>query len=170
MEHYGKPADLADLMQQWVSAILREGQFLQQMDPLNGRFTPDRGGYSPAALVFIDFTWRLRGVRAVQATLEWNVRPPTRGVSSKYRLRVTPARTAEIRYRSGNAELSLNDKVLYRTSSTVRLITNEHGKVLSASGIANERSDVLLESASGTHIKVSLDPNTSIPWVDRKTS
>src|SRR5262249_35889821 len=74
MEHYGKPADLAGLMQQWVSAILREGQFLQQMDPLTGRFTPDRGNYSPAALVFVDFTWRLRGVRAVRDTLEWNVR------------------------------------------------------------------------------------------------
>jgi hypothetical protein len=29
MEHYGKPADLAHLMQKWISAILREGEFLQ---------------------------------------------------------------------------------------------------------------------------------------------
>jgi hypothetical protein len=169
MEHYGKPADLAYLMQQWVSAILGESQFLQQLDPLNGRFTPDRGGYSPAALVFVDFTWRLRGVRAIQDRLEWNLRPRTEDVHSSYRLRITPTRTAEIRYRPGNAELSVNDKVLYRTSSTVRLVTNQQGKIASVSGIANEGSDVLLESHSGAHFKLSLKPNTTVPWVDQET-
>jgi len=168
MERYGKPADLAYLMLQWVSAILGERQFLQQMDPLNGRFTPDRGGYSPTALVFVDFTWRLRGVRAFQDSLEWNVRPPTEDVHSSYRLHITPTRTAEIRYRPRNAELFVNDKLLYRTSSTVRLVTNQQGKIASVSGIANERTDVLLESPSGARFKLSVNPNTSIAWVDQK--
>jgi len=43
-------------MKQWCAAILRHGEFRQQMDPMTGEFTqPDPGGYSPAALVFLSF-------------------------------------------------------------------------------------------------------------------
>jgi hypothetical protein len=60
MVHYGKQAELTHLMQQWCTAIMRHGEFRQQMDPLTGDFTqPDPGGYSPAALVFLDFARRL---------------------------------------------------------------------------------------------------------------
>jgi hypothetical protein len=60
MIHYGKQAELTELMQKWCEAILRHGEFRQQMDPLTGDFTqPDPGGYSPAALVFLDFARRL---------------------------------------------------------------------------------------------------------------
>jgi hypothetical protein len=56
MSHYGKQAQLDHLMRQWCSAILRHGEFRQQMDPATGDFTqPDPGGYSPAALVFLSF-------------------------------------------------------------------------------------------------------------------
>jgi hypothetical protein len=57
MAHYGKQAELDHLMRQWCEAILRHGEFRQQMNPLTGEFTqPDPGGYSPAALVFLSFT------------------------------------------------------------------------------------------------------------------
>jgi hypothetical protein len=71
MPYYGKQAELTHLMQQWCSAIMRRAQeakssdelvklFRQQMDPLTGDFTqPDPGGYSPCALVFLDFARRL---------------------------------------------------------------------------------------------------------------
>ena len=94
MEHYGKPADLAYLMGQWIAAIFRNPRFLQQLDPTTGIFTPDVGDYSPAALVFIDFTWRLSGVRQVGDELEWNLRPET-NKSSCFRLRVTPTTIAD---------------------------------------------------------------------------
>jgi hypothetical protein len=56
MTHYGKQAELKHLMTQWCQAILRHGEFRQQMDPQTGEFTqPDPGGYSPAALVFLSF-------------------------------------------------------------------------------------------------------------------
>jgi hypothetical protein len=56
MAHYGKQAELEHLMRQWCLAILRHGEFRQQVDPLTGEFTqPDPGGYSPAALVFLSF-------------------------------------------------------------------------------------------------------------------
>jgi len=56
MAHYGKQAELNELMRQWCQAILRHGEFRQQMDPQTGEFTqPDPGGYSPAALAFLSF-------------------------------------------------------------------------------------------------------------------
>ena len=56
MPHYGKQAELNELMRQWCQAILRHGEFRQQMDPQTGEFTqPDPGGYSPAALAFLSF-------------------------------------------------------------------------------------------------------------------
>jgi hypothetical protein len=63
MTHYGKQAELEHLMRQWCAAIMRHGEFRQQMDPMTGEFSqPDPGGYSPAALVFLSFAKRL-GVR-----------------------------------------------------------------------------------------------------------
>ena len=76
MEHYGKAAELAHMMERWAEAISRHTEFRQQMDPLTGEFTRiDPSGYSPAALVFLDFTWRLGGPRVEREELEWNVRP-----------------------------------------------------------------------------------------------
>jgi hypothetical protein len=60
MPHYGKQAELNHLMQQWCEAISRHTEFRQQMDPLTGDFTQaDPSGYSPAALVFLDFARQL---------------------------------------------------------------------------------------------------------------
>jgi hypothetical protein len=82
MPYYGKQAELDHVMQQWCSALMRHMQeakspaeqaklFRQQMDPLTGEFTgyeppnappggpQDPGGYSPCALVFLDFARRL---------------------------------------------------------------------------------------------------------------
>ena len=60
MLHYGKGTEMTHMMQQWCEAIMRHGEFRQQMDPLTGEFTEaDPSGYSPAALVFLDFARRL---------------------------------------------------------------------------------------------------------------
>ncbi|MDE3104461.1 MAG: alpha-L-rhamnosidase [Acidobacteriota bacterium] len=60
MAHYGKRAELNHLMRQWCEAIMRHTEFRQQMDPQTGEFTQaDPSGYSPAALVFLDFARRL---------------------------------------------------------------------------------------------------------------
>ena len=160
MEHYGKPADVAHLMQQWTSATSRTGRFLQQMDPVAGTFTDDTGDYSPAALGFMDFTWRLSGVRQVDETLEWNVRPPADGVSARFRLKLGPTQTAEIRYRSGRAELLVNDKLQYTTAATLRVVTDLTGRPRSTTGIAATPVRAVLESVSGRKIDVSVEPNT----------
>lgn len=60
MDHYGKSAELKQMMSAWCEAIMRHVEFRQQMDPLTGEFTQaDPSGYSPAALVFLEFARRL---------------------------------------------------------------------------------------------------------------
>ena len=66
MAHYGKEAELRELMHAWATAIVRSGadggpgEFRQQMDPMTGEFTrADPSGYSPAALVYLEFVRRL---------------------------------------------------------------------------------------------------------------
>jgi hypothetical protein len=60
MTYYGKQAELKHVMEQWCAAIMRHTEFRQQMDPLTGDFTQnDPGGYSPAALTFLDYARRL---------------------------------------------------------------------------------------------------------------
>jgi hypothetical protein len=94
MEHYGKYADFTHLMTRWVDALVRSGQFLQQMDPETGVFSPDRGAYSPAMLTLFDFVWRLYGVRRLGDGIEWNCRlPVTVGPTNR---RTRPA--AEVKY------------------------------------------------------------------------
>jgi hypothetical protein len=54
MSYYGKQSELKYVMQKWGEAIVRDGDFRQQLDPRTGEFTrPDPGGYSPAALLFL---------------------------------------------------------------------------------------------------------------------
>jgi hypothetical protein len=62
MDHYGKDEAQRVLMHRWCEAILRDGAFREQVDPWTGVFTntkADPGGYSPAALVFLEFARRL---------------------------------------------------------------------------------------------------------------
>jgi hypothetical protein len=48
------------MMQQWCEAISRHTEFRQQMDPQTGDFTQaDPSGYSPTALVFLEFARQL---------------------------------------------------------------------------------------------------------------
>jgi hypothetical protein len=145
MEHYGKAADL--------------GYLMQQMDPMDGTFTQDRGDYSPAALCFTEFTWRLSGVRRTADLLEWNVRPPAPGVGARCRLRITPTSTAELRYTESGAELLLDDEVVYRTTATVRLVTDRGGKVLAAVGIGPEQTRGSIRHVSGRERTFTVSPN-----------
>ena len=160
MEHYGKPADLAHLMQQWVAALLRATEFRQQMDPLTGEFTDGAPGYSPAALVLIDFTWRLAGVRRLDAdSLEWNIRPGFAGNDAVFRLRVSPTLMAEIRYGPTGAELRLNSRLIHRVSGTVRLVTRLDGELMSAIGMEEKPSTAVLQPAHGKERRFAVEPN-----------
>jgi hypothetical protein len=161
MEHYGKPAELAWMMQQWVSAVEQAGACRQQMDPMTGEFTAgDPGGYSPAALVFVDFVWRLSGVRMDGELLEWNVRPPfsSGGERAVFALPLA-GRTAELRYEKGNAALRLGGRSIAEVEGTARLVTTRAGELREAVGIGDEESVVTVREPGRTVRKMRMRPN-----------
>jgi len=136
MEHYNKPADFAYLMQHWQSAIIADPTFKSQFDPLNGIFTEDVGNYSPTALVFMDFTWRLAGVRKNGDMLEWNIRPDKD--KATYALKCSKTVTAKIEYSNGIGSCYINNKKVAETKDAIRLLTDKAGKLHAVAGITDK--------------------------------
>lgn len=162
MERYGKRADLTHLMRQWVKAIAAAPGFLQQLDPVSGQFTPDRGSYSPAALALLDFAWRLYGVRRVGPTLEWNCRPPDAGNS--VRSSVPTARgTAELANSRDGSELVLEGRPLLQVHGRARLVTDLAGKPLRLVGTEPALAEVVLRWPGGRASTTQLYPDAVIP-------
>ena len=130
------------MMSRWIEAITRHIEFRQQIDPLTGDFTEGTpGGYSPAALVFVNYLWRLHGVREAGETLEWNVRAP-QGTQAEFSLKVGQGR-ARLGYGKGAAELTLDGKTVATVRGTGRLITDRAGRLLA--GVGTEEKPVNLE-------------------------
>jgi hypothetical protein len=125
MEHYGKYGDFTHLMTRWVEALVRSGEFLQQMDPNTGDFSPDRGAYSPAMLNLFDFVWRLYGVRRCGDTIEWNCRLPEDSASTTAQWGPAELRTDEV-----NSVLTLAGKQIAKVRGTVRVVTTTGGKLV----------------------------------------
>lgn len=163
MEHYGKTAELGYLMQRWMEALLRAGEFRQQMDPVTGAFTmKDPGGYSPAALVFCDFLWRLSGVREQAGMVEWNVRPPAVLGRSKF-TRNLGTTAAELRYQGDTSELWIGGRQIARVEGVVRLMGTKAGELREAVGIAGRSSAVTITSP-GLGLRVfAVEANARVP-------
>ncbi len=163
MEHYGKPSDLAHLMTQWVRAIVAAGGLLaQQMDPLNGKFsTEDPGGYSPAALVMADFTWRLSGVRREADGLEWNCRLPEKSRTATFAL-PTPRGAAVLRHNEKESVLSLAGRELLRVAGVARIVTSAEGKPQRLVGSSTVPVDVALAQPGGRRRAFHLGPDAVV--------
>ena len=163
MEHYGKGAELGDLMQKWIEAFLQaKGEFRQQMDPVTGEFTvADPAGYSPAALVCLDFLWRLSGVRQQGDLLEWNVRPPLEHGRSRFSRRIGAA-AAELSYDGKHAEVRLGNNRIARVSGVVRLLTKKDGSLDSAIGIDSNEQQVTVDVTDSLKRAFRLGPNESV--------
>jgi hypothetical protein len=141
MEHYGKPADFALMMERWAEALIRDGVFRQQMDPQTGVFTEGGSkGYSPAALVLLDYTWRLAGVREVGEFVEWNVRPGCEAAGLFARGRFS------MRYSGKGAELAVTGQRGLKVEGTGRVVTDRAGRVLEVVGIADGEQRVKVGS------------------------
>lgn len=165
MEHYGRHAELAHLMTQWTEAIGRHTEFRQQMDPLTGDFTRvDPGGYSPAALVYMDFTWRLGGPRVEGKSLEWNLRPGTFAPGTHFARQLPDGRHAEITYRAKDAQLTLGGKELMRVQGTLRLLTDDQGRLEALVGTMQNAGHSSLIYPDGKRHQVSVRVNRTIAF------
>jgi len=164
MDHYGRSAEFARMQDAWCSAILRDPSFRQQIDPLTGAFTQeDAPGYSPAALVMLDYTWRLAGVRQLEDGLEWNIRPGHPSADrARFTLPLDGGGTAEMIYDRAGANLSVGGKAIGRIEGVARLVTDREGKPMHLLGISEEARTVLVRLAGRPVRRLSVGPNRRI--------
>ena len=164
MEHYGKPADLAYVMQQWVRAMIGAGYaFRQQLDPLTGQFsTEDPGGYSPAALVVLDFVCRLHGVRRNGDLLEWNCRRPENCATATFSVQTSHG-PALLQHTKMESLLTLAGKTILKVEGTARVLTDAQGRVTRIVGIHDKTADVRLSWPSGKSELLQVAPNSARP-------
>lgn len=129
LEHYGRAADFARMMEAWCGAMVRDPSFRQQLDPVTGEFTQTgSASYSPAALVMYDYTWGLAGVRREGEELHWNVRPECGAAEGGvFALPLGAGKVAQLRYRGRTGELRVGGKMVARVEGCARLVTSLDG-------------------------------------------
>lgn len=161
MEYYGKYADLTHMMTKWVNAILASSDFLQQLDPQTGVFTPERGAYSPTTLVFLDFLWRLHGVVQTGQELHWNCRMLQGSSSSTFALHTTQG-TAELKHTPNRSEMILAGKQILAVQGSARIVTKLDGSLLRLEGTQPEEANVRLLVQRRTARSIQMKPNTAV--------
>jgi len=164
MDHYGRSAEFARMQDAWCNAILRDPSFRQQIDPLTGAFTQeDAPGYSPAALVMLDYSWRLAGVREDGDTIEWNVRPGHAASDrARFALPLDREGTAEMVYDMRGADLTLAGKGIGRIEGIARLITDRRGMPSHLLGISEKTQTIVLRWGGRPARRLSVAPNRRV--------
>lgn len=163
LDFYGRSAEYSTLMERWCEAIVRDMTFRQQVDPQTGVFTAGgSAGYSPAALVMMDFTWRLAGIHEEAEEIHWNVRPAHRVADhARFQLRTDEGNALNLEYDKAGASLCFNGHVIGNVQGTVRLITDKKGMAKRLIGIS-ERAERVTVRIAGVHRHVTLSPNQSV--------
>ncbi|WP_294391498.1 alpha-L-rhamnosidase [uncultured Sphingomonas sp.] len=164
-DHYRRSAEFTTMMDAWCDAIQADSSMRQQVDPLTGRFTQqDQPGYSPAALVMLDYTWRLVGVRADGDLLHWNVRPHHPAAQgTRLALRTDGKRKVEMRYDGPVATLGMDGREIARVrGGAVRLVTRDDGTPVAVRGIAIDPQSVTLDLPGQPPRQLRLAPNQDI--------
>jgi hypothetical protein len=168
-DHYGKSAAHAQLMHKWCEALQQDGTFRQQADPLDGRFSQGgASGYSPAALLMIDFTWRLAGVCESGRQLNWHVRPAHAAAKgARFTLRTDTRHRAQMVYDSHGAELRLDGRWLGRIEGgTARVVSGESGQLLSLVSIDERPQQLRLLRPGRPARSLRLEPETHLTLND----
>jgi hypothetical protein len=165
-DHYGRSAELATLMDRWCEALQRDPGFRQQIDPRTGAFTQaDPPGYSPAALLMVDFTWRLIGIETPDRdTLHWNVRPGHPAADHAVLDRRTPGGvTASMAYADKGATLSLGGRTVARIAGgAARLVTDGAGKPVALIGLGETPQAVTVRLGDGRTMTRTLAANQRV--------
>ena len=164
MEFYGKTVEMGQMMEAWTKALIADGTFRQQLDPMTGVFTEGGSkGYSPAALVLVDYTWRLAGIREDAGKVEWNVRPGCAAAEgARFSLKLKGGRAAELRYSKQGAEMWMAGKKLATVEGSGRIITQWDGTGLEAVGNMAEEQTLKITRAKGGIQTVTLGGNERV--------
>ena len=164
MEHYGRAAEFSHMMTRWCEGLMADMTFRQQMDPLDGRFTQeDLPNYSPAALVMMDYTWRLAGICEERDALHWNIRTGHAAAErARFHLPTDAGTTATMIYDTKGAALTLADKPMGRIDGVARLVTGKNGTLVSLVGISEKPEKITLRLNGRPARKLTLRPNEKV--------
>ena len=164
MAHYGRDAEFSFMMTRWCEGLMADMTFRQQMDPETGRFTQeDLPNYSPAALVMMDYTWRLAGVVEATEALHWNVRPGHAAADeARFSLPTDGGATAAMTYDGKGAGLSLAGKPLGRIDGVARLVTGKTGTAQAVLGISEKLEKITLRLTGRPARRLTIKPNERI--------
>ncbi|SDA35347.1 alpha-L-rhamnosidase [Sphingomonas sp. NFR15] len=166
MDHYRRSAEFGTLMNQWCEAIQRDPTFRQQIDPVTGAFTQaDSAGYSPSALVMVDFTWRLVGVQRAGEELHWNCRPRHPAAQgTRVALKTDKGRLATLSYDARGVTLHLDTvRVARIDGGSVRLVTDADGRPLRLTGFEALPQSLTLRLRDGRPQRLVVAANTDVP-------
>ncbi len=138
--------------------------FRQQMDPQTGAFTQeDLPNYSPAALVMMDYTWRLAGITEETDALNWNVRSGHEAAQgATFRLPTDGGQTAGMTYDGKGADLTLAGKSLGRIEGVARLVTGKTGAPQALLGISEKPEKITLRLMGRPARKLTIKPNERV--------
>lgn len=144
-DHYGRSAEFTQMMDRWCEALMADMTFRQQMNPRTGAFThAEAADYSPAALVMVDYSWRLVGVCEEADALHWNIRPGHAAAKeTRLSMQTDTGRAAAMAYRDGGADVSLGGKGIGRIAGgAVRLVTDKQGQPSHLIGIDSKTQTI----------------------------
>jgi hypothetical protein len=164
-DHYGRAAQFATMMDRWCEAIQKDPGFRQQIDPVSGEFTQtDAPGYSPCALVMMDYTWRLAGVCEQPELLHWNVRPGHPAAdAAHFRMRTDQGRETAMRYDAHGAAMTMGGRALGRIDGgAARLETDPNGVARAVVGISERPQKIVLRLTGRPARTMAIEPNQRI--------
>lgn len=165
-DHYGRGAEFTTMMNQWCEAIQADMSFRQQIDPETGVFTKgaDEPNYSPCALVMIDYTWRLAGVREEADELHWTIRPGhSAAAGATFAMRTDGGKQAAIRYVGDGAELTLDGRRIARIAGgSARLVTDTGGRPTALVGVDQAPQRVTLTAPGSQARAIGLRANQRV--------
>jgi hypothetical protein len=168
-DHYHRSAEFTQMMDAWCEAmqcdvVEHAPGFRQQMDPLTGDFSQqDAAGYSPCALVLLDYTWRLAGIVEEPDAISWNIRPGHPAAQSAcFALASDAGRTLELRYQTHAADLLLDSHPLAHLEGIARLVTGKRGELKSLVGIDQRPQKIQLSQPGRRPRPFTIAPNQEI--------
>jgi hypothetical protein len=164
-DHYGRSAEFTQMMDRWCEALMVDMTFRQQMDPRTGAFThAEAADYSPAALVMVDYSWRLVGVCEEADALHWNIRPGHAAAKdTRLSMQTDTGRAVAMAYRDGGADLSLDGNIIGRIADgAVRLVTDKQGQPSHLLGIDPKTQTISLRLTGGPPRRLTVRANQKI--------
>ena len=158
---YGKEADLAHLMERWLSAIAAYGAFSQQMNPWTGAFDGQGNNYSPAMLLTLDFVTRLHGVRRENGAIKWGCGLPAGARDCVYQADFSCGKMRLAQNRNG-ALLERDGDLIARVEGRCQIVTGEDGALQTLVGTVPELNVIEVHWPNGTSRRFDCSPDEKI--------